>query len=98
MAKDFMCESAEFNGPRCAKQCASCAPRSDVAITHAVLGHIPRWSAERGNYVADDEALIFLNNDNEQTCHVEGPNARAMAAQIVAAVNAALAAAKSEPR
>jgi hypothetical protein len=51
------------------------------------IGYIGRTNCVTGaNFEPDDEALIFLNDDNEQTCHVEGPNAKAMAQQIAAAV------------
>lgn len=63
------------------------APVVSVPIHQIELGYIGRWDAERGDYEPTDEALIFLNGDNEQTCHVEGPSAKAMAAFIVRAVN-----------
>lgn len=63
------------------------APVVSGPIHHIHLGYIGRWDEERGDYEPTDEALIFLNDDNEQTCHVEGPNAKAMAAFIVRAVN-----------
>lgn len=63
------------------------APVVSGPIHHIHLGYIGRWDEERGDYEPTDEALIFLNDDNEQTCHVEGPNAKAMAAFIVRACN-----------
>lgn len=62
------------------------APGVSDAIHQISLGYIGRWDAERGDYESTDEALIFLNNDNEQTCHVVAPDAKAIAAFIVRAV------------
>lgn len=63
-------------------------PSNDRAIKKIDLGHISRYEEHTGeSFEPDDEALIFLNDDNEQTCHVEGPSAKAMALQIVEAVN-----------
>jgi hypothetical protein len=54
-------------------------------IKQMKLGYISRHH-EGYDSEPDDEALIFLNDDNEQTCHVQGPNAKAMAQQIINAV------------
>ena len=68
-------------------QSRSSAGIEDRPIRQIDLGSISRYEEHTGeSFEPDDEALIFLNDDNEQTCHVEGPNAKAMAAQIVAAV------------
>lgn len=51
------------------------------------LGHIDRF--RNGDYVAvDDEALIFIDDDNERTIHIQCPDARAVAEKIIAAVSA----------
>jgi hypothetical protein len=72
------------------------AVTSDAPIKQIDMGYIGRHDDETGrDYEPTDEALIFLNDDNEQTCHVEGPNAKAMAQQIVQAVRVC---APSEPQ
>ena len=57
-------------------------------ISKIDMGYIGRVDGATGDELEPtDEALIFLKDDNEQTCHVEGPDAKAMAQQIVKAVN-----------
>lgn len=64
-----------------------CQPTSP-AVRQIDMGTIERFKPGTDeSFEPDDEALIFLNDDNEQTCHVEGHNAKAMAAQIVTAVS-----------
>lgn len=69
------------------------APRESypdhAAARQIDLGYIGRNDATTNeSFEPTDEALIFLNGENEQTCHVEGPNAKAMAQYIVDAVRA----------
>lgn len=51
----------------------------------ADMGHIERRK-EDGDFVPDDEALIFLDNDNERTIHVRHPQAKRIAEAIIAAL------------
>jgi hypothetical protein len=52
------------------------------------MGHIERFNGRDAEYIIpDDEALIFIDDDNEKTCHVQGEGAPAYAAFIVSAVN-----------
>jgi hypothetical protein len=57
------------------------------AIKQIEIGYIGRNDAVTNEpFEPTDEALIFLNDDNEQTIHIEAPNAKEIAAEIILAV------------
>lgn len=51
------------------------------------LGYLERCDGETGKCSEpDDEALIFIDDDNEKTIHIQCPGAKAIAQKIIAAM------------
>lgn len=49
------------------------------------LGAIERFQEDGTYSQPDDEALIFVNDDSEQTIHIQCPDAKALAKALIAA-------------
>jgi hypothetical protein len=51
------------------------------------MGTITRWDGDDRDIEPDDEALIFIDDDNEKTIHVRCPGAKDVARKIVEALS-----------
>ena len=47
------------------------------------MGTITRWDGDDRDIEPDDEALIFIDDDNDKTIHIRCPGAKAIARQII---------------
>lgn len=50
------------------------------------LGTIERFHGDVSDE-PDDETVIFIDDDNDKTIHIQCPNAKAVALEIIRAVN-----------